>query len=791
MAKRAKGNRWLGRLTGAWARRRSRASIRTRVLAIVLIPSLALLITGATIAGILVDNGLTARNFSAYLSQTADLAVKFGGVVQAERSASLRVLGGDRQAQTELTSRRDDTTAVLTIMSGAAGTSAKATGINPEAMAAANAKLVELVSRLPVVRQSVDVRASTATEVDDFYTQLSGYVVTGLEDIARTSPDSSSATEEIVSTDLYAVTDSQSRAAGFAAADVAKGVLSPDEKFAHAQRVGGYRSQLDAAVPRLTGTERTRYDALVASPGWQLVTRAENTLATTGTLGVGLADFVTAEQHVSSELLGLWGDHFRYAESLAEDAGTTLLWQSILAGAGVLLLAVAAFLIALRLANALVRRLRTLRTKTLELARETLPSMVRRLNDGEPVDVESEMTVVDDGHDEIGQVAQAFTTAQRTAVDAAAAEAKTRGGINRVFLDIAHRSQVVVHRQLEVLDAAEAKQSDPEHLELLFKLDHLATRARRNAENLLILGGGQPGRKWRKPVALEEIVRSAISETEGFERVSAVRLPEVRVLGAVVADLVHLLAELVDNAISFSPPGAPVAVRGNLVGRGVVVEVEDQGLGIELAERERLNETLHNPPDFQQMALAGERNLGLFVIGQLAQRHGIAVNLLESAYGGVKAIVLIPSKVLDEDDGMTAKQADDERSGAQRGKRRQPEMPFLPQAAEDPVPRPPADTEVPARHWPVEEPSGEPATPRATAGSSFGDTPRPGAKPRAPLPRRRRQAHLVPQLQLEGQENAAAPAARRLRSPEAARNSMASFQRGTRQARGVSGGQNG
>lgn len=176
---------------------------------------------------------------------------------------------------------------------------------------------------------------------------------------------------------------------------------------------------------------------------------------------------------------------------------------------------------------------------------------------------------MDEGTNEIGDVAEAFNAAERTAVASAAPEARTRSGINRVFLDIARRSQAVVNRQLEILDVAEAKQGAPEHPELLFKLDHLATHARRNAESLLILGGGQPGRKWRKPVALEEIVRSGISETEDFARVSAVRLPDVRIQGAAVADLLNLLAERVDNARSFSPPGAPVTVRGNIAMAGL------------------------------------------------------------------------------------------------------------------------------------------------------------------------------------------------------------------------------
>ena len=255
----------------------------------------------------------------------------------------------------------------------------------------------------------------------------------------------------------------------------------------------------------------------------------------------------------------------------------------------------------------------------------TLPSLVTRIGNGELVNVESEMTPLEYGSDEIGQVAEAFNTAQRTAVAAAVAEARTRGGINKVFLDIAHRSQLVVYRQLELLDVAEARQGDPEHLELLFQLDHLATRARRNAENLLILGGGQPGRKWRQAAALEDIVRSAVSETEQFARVSTVRLPEVQVLGAAVGDLIHLLAELVDNATSFSPPESAVWVRGNVVGKGVVVEVEDQGLGIEFSERERLSAALRDPPDFQSMAVSGPAAPGPVrgrPAGAAARHHG-------------------------------------------------------------------------------------------------------------------------------------------------------------------------
>ncbi len=456
-------------------------------------------------------------------------------------------------------------------------------------------------------------------------------------------------------------------------------------------------------------------------------------------------------------------------------------------------LGVAAFVTAILLANGLVRRLTRLRTNTLELANSKLPSMVRRMGDGEPVDVESEVAMLDYGSDEIGQVAEAFNAAQRTAVAAAAAEARTRAGINNVFLDIAHRSQLVVHRQLELLDVAEAKQSDPEHLELLFQLDHLATRARRNAENLLILGGGQPGRKWRRPAGLEDIVRSAVSETEHFARVNTVRMPDVRVQGSVVGDLIHLLAELVDNATAFSPPDAAVTVRGNLVGKGVVVEVEDQGLGIEFAERERLNETLRNPPDFQVMALSGQRQLGLFVVGQLAERHGIAVSLLESAYGGIKAIVLIPSGAVEADG--------DSPTMGRPGRHEQPQG-VLAEVAPGPVPRPRGRDYADLRGWPAAEPPAEPVSPSpswpdplASAALSAPweaapDTaPGPAGRSRAALPRRERMANLAPQLRVDV-EAVESTKPRRARSPEEARGSMSAFQRGTRLGRDSSGQDN-
>lgn len=757
------------------------------MLLIVLIPSSALLITGASVAGYLISEGLSARGFSSYMQHNVGPIVQLESTAAQERTISLRALGGDRQALAGLQAQWDTTNAVL---GNIARIGNAAQGLNPGAAASANATFHELLAQLPVVRQGVQSRRLSATEVDAFYTQLADVGSPAFLRFALSAPDSAAAVDGITMLDLLPVVDVHSRAVGLGAGWEAHRVLSQPDRLAVAQLTGAYRNQLKELTSRLTGSETAAYDRLVAGAAWQLATSGEDDLAQRGKLAVPVADWLTAENTVSAGLLGLWGDSFRQAQSSAVAAANATLSRSVLLGSLVLALAVAAFVAAMVLANGLVHRLRRLREKTLELADSKLPSMVARIAGGELVDLESEMAMLDYGGDEIGQVAEAFNTAQRTAVAAAVAEARTRGGINKVFLDIAHRSQLVVHRQLEVLDVAEGKQSDPKHLELLFQLDHLATRARRNAENLVILGGGQPGRKWRRPAVLEDIVRSAVSETEHFARVSTVRLPGVQVQGAVVGDLIHLLAELVDNATAFSPPDAAVTVRGNLVGKGMVVEVEDQGLGIEPAERERLNETLRNPPDFQAMALSGQRHLGLFVVGQLAQRHGIAVSLLESAYGGIKAIVLIPSDVV-EADGIAG---GDSSAIGDSGRHEQP--PGIPaEAGPAPVPGPRGrgDAELrgrsgqepraehvrPSPPWPDLQASAAPSAPRETAP---GPPPGPARRSRAPLPRRERLANLAPGLQLDA-EAPQSTAPRRPRSPEEAGGSMSAFQRGTRLGR--------
>jgi signal transduction histidine kinase len=476
------------------------------------------------------------------------------------------------------------------------------------------------------------------------------------------------------------------------------------------------------------------------------------------------------------------------ATAVSRETGQSQLSRAVLVGALLMVAGIVVLVLTTRESSRLIGRLRRLHEETLLLSRQRLPGIVNRLRRGEQVDVATEVVPLELGSDEIGQVADAFNQAQETAMAAAVGEAEARAGLRTVFLNIAHRSQGIVHRQLSLLDQAERSQEDPEQLSLFFELDHLTTRARRNAENLIILGGGQVGRQWRRSVPLVEVVRGAISEARDYVRVSLGTLPQVSIGGGVVADLVHILAELVDNATSFSPPTARVEVRGNAVGQGLVLEIEDQGLGIEPPQLERLNAMLHQPPDFQAMALNDEPRLGIFVVAQLAARHGIRATLVPSpAYGGTRVVVLIPFHLIE---GPSPSLAAVEAA---------PAAPVPAVAATPAGPRPPSRDPFTAAQphqasTPGAVPTGPPPTPAPWLASELSAEQVPLATalaadfcagdPRPVLPRRSRQAHLAAQLRSTdrvGPGTVDGPAADV--DPELARRRLSAFQQGTRRAR--------
>jgi HAMP domain-containing protein len=295
-------------------------------------------------------------------------------------------------------------------------------------------------------------------------------------------------------------------------------------------------------------------------------------------------------------------------------------------------------------ARSMARPLQRLRAGAREIAEHRLPDAVERLRTTESGDLDVRVDPIGiRSRDEIGQVAQAVDEIQEVAVRLATEQAALRRSIGDMFTNLARRSQTLIDRQLELIDDLERNETDPETLEHLFRLDHLATRMRRNAEDLIVLSGADPGRHWAQRMTLVDVVRAAAAEVEEYQRVEFLPLADLEVTGHASVDVIHLLAELIENATVFSPPNTKVQIAGQSVPHGYVVEIEDRGLGMSDEELIQANERLANPPEID---FALSRVLGLYVVGRLAQRHGIKVQLRHSWYGGVTALTLLPHALL-------------------------------------------------------------------------------------------------------------------------------------------------
>ncbi|MFI0779857.1 nitrate- and nitrite sensing domain-containing protein [Streptomyces sp. NPDC021212] len=342
-----------------------------------------------------------------------------------------------------------------------------------------------------------------------------------------------------------------------------------------------------------------------------------------------------------------------------------------------LLAFVASVVVSVRIGRGLVRDLSRLRDDAQEASSVRLPGLMRRLGAGEQVDIDQEAPRLRHGPDEMGQVGQALNTLQRAAVEAAVKQAELRRGVSDVFVNLARRNQVLLHRQLTLLDAMERRTEDTDELADLFRLDHMTTRMRRHAEGLVILSGAAPARQWRKPIQLMDVVRAAVAEVEDYERIEIRRLPRVAVNGPAVADLTHLIAELLENATVFSPPHTAVQVHGERVAKGFTLEIHDRGLGMMADALTEANLRLAETPEFE---LSDTDRLGLFVVSRLAQRQGVRVSLQPSAYGGTTAVVLIPGDLLTESGPGAGGDADTGRQrtrqpGAALPKQRRPRGP--------------------------------------------------------------------------------------------------------------------
>ena len=336
------------------------------------------------------------------------------------------------------------------------------------------------------------------------------------------------------------------------------------------------------------------------------------------------------------------------AEGIADEANE--LRDAAIARALMDLVLVAAVLLAVFIltslvVRSLVRPLRTLEDGARRVAERDLPDAINRMQEAGTAPDNVKVTPIEvDTHDEIGEVARAFDDVHRVALTLASDEAALRSNVNAMFVNLSRRSQTLVERQLRLIDGLEQSEQDSDRLSDLFQLDHLATRMRRNNENLLVLSGQDNTRKWAQPVPLVDVLRGAVSEVEQYERVNVRAPSHISVLGRPVNDIIHLIAELVENATAFSPHDTEVLVSAKgLDNGGVQIDVTDSGIGMAAEDIEAINARLAAPP---RIDVAVSRRMGLFVVSRLANRHGVKIRLQEAHGGGTTARVLFPADLL-------------------------------------------------------------------------------------------------------------------------------------------------
>ncbi|MFJ4820100.1 nitrate- and nitrite sensing domain-containing protein [Streptomyces sp. NPDC088801] len=394
--------------------------------------------------------------------------------------------------------------------------------------------------------------------------------------------------------------------------------------------------------------------------------------------------------------------------------------DAIISGALILIVLGVSLVGAFVVARSMIRSLRRLEDTATKVASDRLPELVKQLSESDPQDVDTSVESVGvHSRDEIGRVAAAFDDVHREAVRLAAEQALLRGNVNAMFTNLSRRSQGLIQRQLSLISELESREADPDQLSSLFKLDHLATRMRRNGENLLVLAGEEPGRRWTRPVPLVDVLRAAASEVEQYERIELASVPTTEVAGRVVNDLVHLLAELLENATSFSSPQTKVKVTGHALPDGrVLIEIHDTGIGLSPEDLAAINERLASPPTVD---VSVSRRMGLFVVGRLSQRHGIRIQLRPSDSGGTTALVMLPVDV------------------AQGGRKPQPKQPGQPPVGGGPAAAQAAAGAAAARRA-AGSGQGGGALGAGASGGAFGGAGggrlAPGQSPRAALPGR-------------------------------------------------------
>ncbi|WP_433237912.1 sensor histidine kinase [Streptosporangium sp. CA-135522] len=594
-------------------------------------------------------------------------------------------------------------------------------------------------------RQAVDAGWSSDQKAFDYY---SGVLESDLGVFTALSQTDHSevSTKAQTLVDIFWVVDMIGREDAVLARGWETGRLTRDEYGLVTDAIGTRKHLLRSRViPSLVGDE-SRYATLTTSKAWETMTALEGRLVAPGTSAesnrvtlreVGSA-WRSSVDTVNAQLLQILSLRLENVGKIG-DSHTDQLFVIFISVTSVSLLALGlVIVISWRLTAILRRRILRLREDALEL-QERLPDVVTRLERGEDVDVDAEVHMVEPTPDELGELGQALNLASRSAVLTAVRQAEQHRGFQRMLQRIARRTQILIGLQLKKLDELERRHEDPEVLEGLFDLDHLTARLRRYEENLVILGGGQPQRRWRKPVRLLDVLRSAQGEVQDYRRISIDVEGDPWIAERAVGSLIHVLAELMENATAFSKPLTPVEVRAAPVSRGLAVEIEDRGLGMEPEQYAAANALMQSPPQLDVMTHADDVRLGLYVVARLSASLGLQVELRPSAFGGTRVIVLLPEPLVVD------------RPRAVTGPAARPEE--VPRDPTGPQPRPQAGTADPR---PPHEDAQLPTRSRGRAmayvtAPTAGSPDRDAAPPPSghdPLPQRVRQANLVTELKV-------------------------------------------
>ncbi|GGY16424.1 sensor histidine kinase [Streptomyces djakartensis] len=639
----------MSRRTGS---RRRLGSIRLSLVLLALVPSVTLAAMWGVTTIQMFSEGLRLRDQTQLSRSTGAMGTDATLALQRERSLSAAWLASPHGSRATLDAQREETDKAVAKLVGQADAIEKA----PARISDRLYSVLGSVASLEYYRDQVDNPTDiTAQQALDQYSSIIDDQIHAFQELSQVDDgDLTSQAGPLVglehAAELVSREDAQLTLAW------PTGHLTDRDWVRFTELVNTRRWLVqDQVVPQLTGTAKARTEQILASPEWKTLQSVEDQVLASRNAGaeadrIALPDARKRWNAAMDKLSGHYAALIRQQttellERSADNADGLLFKAASLSAGGLLALLVCVGM-SWRITRSLSRRLRGLRRAAVSLAQERLPDVVARLERGEKVDPESAAQPLDYGHDELGQVARAFNTAQRTAVHTAVELADTRRGFQKIILGIARQSQNLVNLQLSKLDALEREHTDPGILKGLYELDSTASQLRRYEENLVIVSGERPGRSWSEPVALIDILRSAVGEVAEYQRVEVQTEEEVFVAPPAVADVIHLLAELIDNATAYSPAPSPVTVRAQMVAKGLAVEVEDRGLGMPEEDYTSFNEQLAVPPQFDVVALADDLRLGMFVVGRLAHRHGIAVTLRSSPYGGTTAIVLLPHEIV-------------------------------------------------------------------------------------------------------------------------------------------------